>query len=412
MPAQGNRRNALFEAYGFGVHYAVVDKTTLAVVPVPGELLAAARPDPTPGTKRDVEAIAGIAAHAIEIRNERSMRKPAKWGRKITARIAALSSLLERHQALLLPGGAHPLYVPARDGAAHAAQDRGPRTTYARLFDMDAHGWSNDGSLRLDIRFDKPSDFSKLHAAVRLLLPIIPGLTAASPILEGRPTGSQSARLEAYFAAREGFPALVGGWIPEAVFDQEEHDREILVPIAQALASYDRDGSLDPTLLNARAATVNFDRGILSLHVLDAQESASANMAVAEFIITVLKAMVAGRWVSTYLQRAWSVDDLHAILASTIKDGDEALITNADYQLMFGLMKQGHMPVIKLWQQLFVEVYGDLSTNARSHVAHILEHGTLARRILRATGDSPSPATIHDVYTTLAKHLPTDTSYA
>lgn len=412
MPLPRKRRHPLFDAYGFAVGYAVVDRKTLEVLPIADELLAVAQPEPAEGAKRDLEILPGIAAHAIGFRNSRSMRKPAKWGRKLATRTGLLSAVLEKHNAMLLPGGAHPFYLPARDAKPGNGMDAGARAVCEQIFDLRGHGWSNDQPLRLDVRFDKASEFSKLHAAVRLLLPIIPGLTAASPIREGSLTGLHDARLEAHLLAHERVPELTGAFVPEAVFEQEDHDREILVPIAQALAKCDPDHVLDPLAMNARGATTNFERGAMSIHVIDAQECASANMAVAELLITVLKALVTGRWVSTYLQRAWSVDDLQAMLMNTIKDGDKTVISNGDYLLMFGLLKQGRMPVIKLWQHLFVELYGDLSANARQHIGHILEHGTLAARIMNAVGKRPSAERIRTTYTAMAQCLAADKSFA
>jgi hypothetical protein len=66
----------------------------------------------------------------------------------------------------------------------------------------------------------------------------------------------------------------------------------------------------------------------------------------------------------------------------------------------------------KLWQHLFVELYGDLSDNARTHIAHILEHGCLARRILDRTGPTPDRAQLRAVYAELADHLLAEQPFA
>jgi hypothetical protein len=84
------------------------------------------------------------------------------------------------------------------------------------------------------------------------------------------------------------------------------------------------------------------------------------------------------------------------------------VIANRDYLLMFGLMKQDHMHVGKLWQHLFVELYGELSENCRQHVGHILEHGCLASRILKRTGRTPSHDDLVRVYRELADCLQED----
>ena len=121
-----------------------------------------------------------------------------------------------------------------------------------------------------------------------------------------------------------------------------------------------------------------------------------------------LKALTSGRWVSTYLQRAWSESDLLPLLLQTMKDAGQALITNRDYLLMFGLMKQEHLTVQKLWQHLFVELYGELGTDARTRIAHILEHGCLASRILKHTGRAPSMDKLRTTYRQLGECLRED----
>jgi carboxylate-amine ligase len=159
---------------------------------------------------------------------------------------------------------------------------------------------------------------------------------------------------------------------------------------------------LDPEQANARGAVARFDRQLMVMQVTDTQENAAADLAVAELINAVLRALASGRWVSTYLQRAWSENDLLPIFLQTIKDAGNTLITNRDYLLMFGLMKQEQLSVQKLWQHLFVDLYGEISPEARQPIAHILEHGCLASRILRHTGRTPSPDKLRTVYRELA----------
>ncbi|MBK8497934.1 MAG: hypothetical protein IPL52_03740 [Flavobacteriales bacterium] len=315
-----------------------------------------------------------------------------------------MQQVLDPHRAILLPGGAHPFYVPSRAGAHVASIPIEAHAIRASLFDKRGHAWSNDLALRLDVHFDKAAEFNKAHAALRLLMPLIPALAASSPIHEGRSTGYHSSRLDARKHASDRLPELMGGsLVPEAIFEPEEYDRAILGPIAQALGPHDPNGILDPQEMNARGVTVNFDRGTLTLHVIDAQECPSANMAIVELIIAVLKALVGGRWASTYLQRAWSAEDLDAILLDTIRHGDRAIISNRDYLLMFGLLQQDSMPALKLWQHLFVDLYSELGPAARTWLDHILEHGCLASRIMARIGARPSTEKLRTAYAALAE---------
>ena len=54
---------------------------------------------------------------------------------------------------------------------------------YNRIFNCKGHGWSNVQSTHINLPFFDDKEFEKLHAAIRIILPLIPGLCASSPIL-------------------------------------------------------------------------------------------------------------------------------------------------------------------------------------------------------------------------------------
>jgi len=404
--SEKQRDHRLLEAAHVSITYAIVDRDTLAVRPLADELLAslAQRGDGT-RARVDVEREHQPAMHLVQLRTTRPVKKLGALRKKFDAEVGVLNAWLKPHNAMLLPTGAHPLMVPAHETVLWPHEHAARYTLQDRLFDRRTHGWSNSHGVALHITFSGDNEFSKLHAAIRVLLPILPALSASSPILEGRYTGFHAARMEAYLHAQERYPELMGSLIPEAVFTQEDYDRVVLGPIAQALAPVDPDGLLDPERSNTRGAVVHFDEGVVELRVLDAQECPAADLAIAEFVTVVLKALTSGRWVSTYVQRAWSEDDLLAIFLQVIRDAGHTVIANRDHLLMFGLLKQDQMLVGKLWQHLFVELYGDLSTETRQHIGHILEHGCLATRILRHTGRTPSQEKLRTVYAQLANCL-------
>lgn len=397
------QRHRLFDRYNFSIGHAVVGKEQLNVLPAAPFVTAAQQPSTTPeAERRDLEVCAGSVGHQLVMRNAKSVKRPFKWIRKFNAEMERLGPVLDRSGAMLLPGGAHPFLRPDEQTSPSALIPEEVRAVRDGIFDTRSHGWINDQALRLELSFDGDGEFARAHAAVRLLLPLLPALCAASPILEGKSTGSLDSRLDAFLHAHERIPEIMGSLIPEAVFDQDEYYRRILWPIAQALGPHDPGQLLDPQLMNARGATAHFDRSVIAIDLMDAQESASANMAMAEFVVVLLKALVSGRWVSTYLQRAWSDTDLLAILLNTIKEGDRSVISNRDYLVMFGLLKQERMSALKLLQYLFVDLYGELSANARQHIGMVLEHGCLASRIISWTGSRPSHDRIRTAYSELA----------
>lgn len=381
--AERLRRTPPLDSFGFAVEAACVEQESLAILPIGATVALTPLPSTsrTHPDRRDLQVVLGSAPERISVQSSRPARRPANWVRKLTALHATLTPALEQAGCALLPGVSPIAPWPATDGASPACLRAG---------------------LRLDLPFDRAGDFGKLISAVRLVLPLIPAICAATPFRDGRNTGHRSARLRACLDLYDAFPERVGGFIPEAVFEQADHDREVLGPIAQAAARLDRAALPDLQSLDWRAATTAFEPNVVSIHAIDAQENAAADMAVLEFILAVLKAQLAGRWVSNYLQRAWSTDDLMAIMTITIKEGCQAVLTNKDYLLMFGLMKQEDVPAARLLQHLFVELYGELGENARGHIGMIIEHGDLATRILARAGKRPGIERLRSVYQQLA----------
>ena len=403
------KKYKLFEVTGIELEYMVVDRDTLKVLPIVDKLFEDVTGAITSDVERgDVEWSNELVSHVVELKTAKPTKKIPTFRKKFHSDVKAINAVLAKRNAMLLPGAAHPFMDPFTETVIWPHEYNEVYALYNRIFDCRGHGWSNLQSTHLNLPFANDDEFSKLHAAIRLLLPIIPALSASSPILDGKATGFLDSRMEAYLHHQEKLPELMGSLIPEAVFSQEDYYRTIFSPIAQAMAPFDTENVMDHHFANSRGAIARFDRGAIEIRVIDIQECPAADLAIAELIVAVLKALASGRWVSSYLQRAWNENDLLPIFLQVIKDAGGSVIANRDYLLMFGLMKQDHMHVGKLWQHLFVELYGDLSENCRQHVGHILEHGCLASRILKRTGKTPSHEVLVDVYRELANCLQED----
>ena len=57
---------------------------------------------------------------------------------------------------------------------------------FDRIFGCRGHGWANLQSTHLNLPFRGDDEFVLLHDAVRLVLPLVPALAAASPVIDGR----------------------------------------------------------------------------------------------------------------------------------------------------------------------------------------------------------------------------------
>src|SRR5690606_18750545 len=108
-----------------------------------------------------------------------------------------LDGMLRERGAMLLPGAMHPWMDPHREmrlwphayGAVYAAFDR--------IFGCTGHGWANLQSTHVNLPFRDDGEFGRLHAAIRLVLPLIPALAARPPLMDGRATGLLDNRPEA-----------------------------------------------------------------------------------------------------------------------------------------------------------------------------------------------------------------------
>src|SRR5690606_12908976 len=99
---------------------------------------------------------------------------------------------------------------------------------FDRIFDCRGHGWGNLQSMHINLPFADDEEFGRLHAAVRLVLPLLPGLAASSPLVENRRTGSMDNRLEFYRHNCARIPSVTGHVIPEPVFGIEEYRDQVL----------------------------------------------------------------------------------------------------------------------------------------------------------------------------------------
>ena len=71
--------------------------------------------------------------------------------------------------------------------------------------------------MHINLPFADDAEFTRLHAAIRAVLPIIPALSAASPFEQGSATGWMDTRLRYYRDNQREIPEISGQVIPEAV---------------------------------------------------------------------------------------------------------------------------------------------------------------------------------------------------
>ncbi|MGB9623399.1 MAG: carboxylate-amine ligase, partial [Phycisphaerae bacterium] len=353
----------LFQGVGIELEYMIVARDTLDVLPVADKLLRAAHEAPRAAEyPSEVEMgelcwSSELVLHVIELKCNGPApsldRLPEAFHRDVTR----INDLLAPMGGCLMPSAAHPWMNPDRDTKLWPHDYGEIYRAFDRVFGCRGHGWSNLQSMHINLPFADDAEFARLHAAIRLVLPIIPALAASSPIIDGRLTGLLDSRLAFYRTNCRRIPSVTGSVIPEAVFTQGDYEERILQRIYRDIAPYDPEETLRDEWVNARGAIARFCRKTIEIRVIDMQECPSADVAIAAATVAVLKAMVAERWIDLARQQAWAVEPLDSILQATTKAAEAAIISDRAYLEAFGFPHAARCTAGELWHHL-VETLG------------------------------------------------------
>lgn len=397
----------LFEVYGIELEYMLVQEQGFKVNPIVDKLLTKKNGSLTSDVENGkIEWSNELVGHVLEIKTNGPTADLDGLDKLFADNIAEINSLLKEFDTFLLPTASHPLMNPNTETQLWKHHYSKIYGLYNRIFDCNGHGWSNVQSMHINLPFFDDSEFEKLHAAVRILLPLIPGLAASSPVLDGKYTGFKDTRMHYYKTNQKEIPQMTGKVIPEQVFTKADYHKQIFEPITKAIKPFDTENILDHHFLNSRGAISRFDRNAIEIRVIDIQENPSADIAIAAFIIEVLKLLVSEELVSLKDQKSWHEDELFSIFDEVIKDAENTLITNTRYLAIFDLHKESD--VRKIWKRLYELVGNRLTPDHQKHIEFILQNGSLATRILKALRNEFSEENIIAVYSKLGNCLNTN----
>lgn len=186
----------------------------------------------------------------------------------------------------LLGLGMHPtlrLYETAvwdhDDGEYYEACDR--------LFDIRQHGWLNLQALQVSLSYSGEKDLVLHYNRIRSLLPYLIAVTAASPVVEGRNTGTADNRLLCYRENQKEIPLICNRIIPEKIGTVQDYRREQETIFAELRR---RDAAiLCGEWVNPAGVIIRFSRKCLEIKALDEQDSIRSDMAVCAFIRSLLR---------------------------------------------------------------------------------------------------------------------------
>ena len=383
-----SRPLGLFQGVGVELEYMIVDDASLAVRPVADRLMSLEAGGSVSDVERGRLAWSNeLVLHVLELKTNGPATGLAGLSDLFQAEVERANAQLAELGARLMPGGMHPLMDPEVETRLWPHEHNDVYRAFDRIFGARAHGWANLQSTHINLPFADDAEFARLHAAIRVLLPIMPALAASSPYRDGAWCGHLDGRLEVYRSNAARIPSVSGLVVPEVVTSREQYEREILGRIYEDLAPQDPDGVLRHEWVNARGAIARFSRGSIEIRVLDAQECPRADLSVAAAIVAAV------RWLVEDAPAGWSAgndiptEELAGILERTMRSGLATTVAAPRYASVLG-MREGITSARAIWRHI-------IDASLRSHGATsewsdplelILEQGCLARRIVHSVG--------------------------
>ncbi|SFL68851.1 carboxylate-amine ligase [Nitrosomonas communis] len=395
-----------FSSYGIELEYMIVDRESLSVLPIADEVLHKL------SGKYVSEVECGrlawsneLVLHLLELKNAEPEPNIESLAVLFQKEIQHINNELELMGARLMPSAMHPWMNPRIETRLWPHDHAEIYRAYDHIFDCKRHGWANLQSMHLNMPFADDAEFARLHAAIRLLLPILPALAASSPIVEGYQASFLDCRMQNYLTHQIKIPSTMGKVIPDTITTRAAYEKQILAPMYQEITALDPKGILQHEWFNVRGAAARFVRNAIEIRVIDIQECPYVDLAIAAVVRDVVHALYNQHTAPFANQQAISTDSLAKILNDCIRDAEQARITDQEYLRLMGCSAQ-HCEARELWQHLIASVLSERSVQPwQQALTVILEQGTLARRILRAVDQDFSLARLKTVYRELCDCL-------
>jgi gamma-glutamyl:cysteine ligase YbdK (ATP-grasp superfamily) len=401
----------LFERHGVEMEYMIVDAATLDVSPIADKLLEEAS-----GEAGASDAEFGrigwsneLVRHVIEFKCAEPEASLDGLDALFQAEVARAEGMLAKWGCRLLPTGMHPWMDPHTQTVLWPHGNKEIYNAFDRVFNCKGHGWSNLQSTHINLPFAGDGEFHRLHSAIRTILPLLPALSASTPFADGRAGTALDTRLDTYRRNCARVPSITAGVVPELIASEAEYREKILERIYRDIAPLDPEGILRDEWLNARGAIARFCRNTIEIRVIDLQECPRADMAIVQMVVCAVRALAEGRLSDLALQDAAVQAELEAVFFACMKDAGWA---HLDAPTLFAAIGMpGRIAQARdVWAYL-LEKCAPAQAPWRGTIAAIIRHGTLARRIRKAAGDTPDRETLRQVYTRLADCLRNDRTF-
>lgn len=400
----------LFGGFGLELEYMIVDETTLDIRPVADQLFrAASGQEVSCHLPEGEDGLMGwsneLALHVLEFKTIRPTPRLDGMEQRFQQQVAAAESLLKPLGCRLLPTGMHPWMNPDLETRLWPHENNEIYATYDRIFGCRGHGWSNLQSSHINLPFADDEQFGRLHAAVRLVLPLLPAIAASSPVVDGKWSPTADFRLEAYRTNSKRVPMMAGSVVPEAVFTRADYEREILGRLYTAMEGLDPEGVLRHEWANARGCIARFDRGSIEIRLLDTQECPVADLSIVALVSELVRALVEERWVSYEHQKAVPTEPLASVLMDTTRYAERTRVSERRVLEAMGI-KRTMTWASDIWNILLEELM-PAHPVWTPVLQQMLAAGTLSTRISKLIRRYPTRGELHGVYAELADCLRT-----
>lgn len=395
----------LFEASGVELEYMIVDEQTLHVKPICDQLFKKIAGASTMEIDRGTLSLNNeLALHVVELKTSQPAPSLETLPKAFQAQIEELNSLLGDFGACLMPTAMHPWMDPHQELKLWPDEDNEIYQCFDRIFDCRGHGWANLQSTHLNLPFHGEREFVRLHAAIRLALPLIPALAASSPFAGGEHHGYKDYRLLTYSRNAKKIPSVTGHVIPEPCESLSDYQSLILEPIYRDLAPHDPQQILRHEWVNSRGAIARFERSAIEIRIIDIQECPQMDLAILAAITSLVRTLAEERWGKLSDYQALETAVLRDMLMSAARHGEEVMIENDEYLSLLGWKKAEGITARGLWEQL-LDHHLTVPEQWQESLGVILEQGTLATRLLRELGTRPKRELLEQTYRELADCL-------
>ncbi|NMM47461.1 glutamate--cysteine ligase [Flammeovirgaceae bacterium KN852] len=402
-------RLRLFQGFGIELEYMIVDRDTLNVKPIADKLFKKKNGEVIGEKNNGIISWSNeLVMHVVELKTTRPEDDLVEVRNEFLNNINEINKRLEEYNAMLMPTAAHPWMNPLSEKVLWPYDSGEIYKRYDQVFNCSGHGWTNLQSTHLNLPFYDDFEFARLHAAIRVILPLLPALAASSPFIDKEFSGVLDKRLIYYMANQKKIPAIAGKVIPERVYSEESYNKKIFEKIKTKIAPYNEDNLLDPVWVNSRGAIARFDRGSIEIRLIDIQECPAADLAILAMIIGMVKMIAEERYTGLEKIQKKSTADLYRILKQTVSFGRAAVINDSDFLSFFGLRGVEDSTVGELLNHIYHDIKEDYSGLISPWIPYIdvlISKGSLSERIVKKTGHYPTEEELKKVYTELAECL-------